>query len=114
VGWQPSRFLTVRAEAERALALAERLGSVTAAAAELGATWPSLRQSSACQAWHAPWNPEAGQEHQLAGLAVEIAGQQLIKQATGRLGNPWCSSAAGLATGPCLLQIVAGLLACRP
>jgi hypothetical protein len=28
VGWQPSRFLTDRAEAERALALAEQLGSV--------------------------------------------------------------------------------------
>jgi hypothetical protein len=29
-------------EAERAFALAERLGSVNAAAAELGTTWPSL------------------------------------------------------------------------
>jgi hypothetical protein len=34
VGWQPSRFLTDRAEAERAFALAERLGSVNAAALE--------------------------------------------------------------------------------
>jgi hypothetical protein len=33
VGWQPSRFLTDRAEAERAFALAEQLGSVNAAAA---------------------------------------------------------------------------------
>jgi hypothetical protein len=38
LGWQPSRFLADRAEAERAFALAERLGSVNAAAAELGAT----------------------------------------------------------------------------
>jgi hypothetical protein len=28
LGWQPSRFLTDRAEAERAFALAEQLGSV--------------------------------------------------------------------------------------
>src|SRR6266508_1304756 len=42
LGWQPSRFLTDRAEAERAFALAERLGSVNAAAQELGTTWPSL------------------------------------------------------------------------
>ena len=45
VGWQPSRFLTDRAEAERAFALAEQLGSVNAAAAELGTSWPSLRKA---------------------------------------------------------------------
>jgi hypothetical protein len=33
VGWQPSRFLTDRAEAERTYALAEQLGSINAAAA---------------------------------------------------------------------------------
>jgi hypothetical protein len=45
LGWQPSRFLTDRAEAERAFQLAEHLGSVNAAAAELGTTWPSLRKA---------------------------------------------------------------------
>jgi hypothetical protein len=45
VGWQPSRFLTDRAEAERAFALAEQLGSVNAAATELGTSWPSLRKA---------------------------------------------------------------------
>jgi hypothetical protein len=45
VGWQPSRFLADRGEAERAFALAEQLGSVNAAAAELGTTWPSLRKA---------------------------------------------------------------------
>ncbi len=45
VGWQPSRFLTDRGEAERAFALAERLGSLNAAAVELGITWPSLRKA---------------------------------------------------------------------
>jgi hypothetical protein len=35
-GWQPSRFLTDRGEAERAFELAERLGGVNAAAQELG------------------------------------------------------------------------------
>jgi hypothetical protein len=38
VGWQPSRFLTDRAEAERAFALAERLGSISAATSQLSAT----------------------------------------------------------------------------
>jgi hypothetical protein len=47
VGWQPSRFLADRAEAERAFALAEQLGSINAAATELGTTWPSLRKASA-------------------------------------------------------------------
>jgi hypothetical protein len=42
LGWQPSRFLADRAEAERAFALAEQLGSVNAAAQELDTTWPSL------------------------------------------------------------------------
>jgi hypothetical protein len=45
VGWQPSRFLADRAQAERAYALAEQLGSVNAAAAELGTSWPSLRKA---------------------------------------------------------------------
>jgi hypothetical protein len=45
LGWQPSRFLTNRAEAERAYALPEQLGGVNAAAAELGTTWPSLRKA---------------------------------------------------------------------
>jgi hypothetical protein len=46
VGWQPSRFLTDCGKAERAFQLAERLGSVNAAATELGTTWPSLRKAS--------------------------------------------------------------------
>ena len=45
MGWQPSRCLADRADAERAFALAERLGSVNAAAAELGTTWPSQRKA---------------------------------------------------------------------
>jgi hypothetical protein len=45
VGWQPSRFLTDRGEAERAFQLAEQLGSVNAAAQQLGTTWPSLRKA---------------------------------------------------------------------
>jgi hypothetical protein len=45
MGWQPSRCLTDPAEAQRAFALAEQLGSVNAAAQELGTTWPSLRKA---------------------------------------------------------------------
>jgi hypothetical protein len=60
VGWQPSRFLADRAEAERAFALAERLGSVNAAAQELGTTWPSLRKAFTHHGLGMPArNPEA-------------------------------------------------------
>jgi hypothetical protein len=52
LGWQPSRFLADRAEAERAFALAERLGSVNAAASQLGTTWPSLGKAVAGQGLH--------------------------------------------------------------
>jgi hypothetical protein len=45
VGWQPSRFLNDRSEAQRAFALADQLGSVNAAATQLGTTWPSLRKA---------------------------------------------------------------------
>jgi hypothetical protein len=38
-------LLVDRAEAERAFALAKRLGSINAAATELGTTWPSLRKA---------------------------------------------------------------------
>jgi WhiB family redox-sensing transcriptional regulator len=59
-GWQPSRFLADRAEAERAFAMAERLGSVNAAAAELGTTWPSLRKAFTRHGLGMPArNPEA-------------------------------------------------------
>ena len=40
LGWQSSCFLTDRAEAERAYTLAEQLGSVNAAAAELAPPGP--------------------------------------------------------------------------
>jgi hypothetical protein len=60
VGWQPSRFLTDRTEAERAFQLAERLGSVNAAAQELGTTWPSLRKAFTRHGLGMPArNPEA-------------------------------------------------------
>jgi hypothetical protein len=61
-GWagQPSRFLTDRAEAERAFQLAEQLGSVNAAATELGTTWPSLRKAFTRHGLGMPTrNPEA-------------------------------------------------------
>jgi hypothetical protein len=63
VGWQPSRFLADRAQAERAFALAERLGSINAAAAELGTTWPSLRKAFARHGLGMPArNPEAARQ----------------------------------------------------
>jgi WhiB family transcriptional regulator, redox-sensing transcriptional regulator len=67
VGWQPSRFLTDRAEAERAYALAEQLGSVNAAAAELGTTWPSLRKAFGRHGLGMPArNPEAVRQRAIA------------------------------------------------
>ena len=67
VGWQPSRFLTDRAEAERAFQLAEQLGSVNAAATELGTTWPSLRKAFARHGLGMPArNPEAVRQRAIA------------------------------------------------
>jgi hypothetical protein len=79
VGWQPSRFLVDRGEAERAFALAERLGSVNAAAADLGTTWPSLRKAFARHGLGMPArNPEAVRQR-----AIEAA-----RQRTGRPATP--------------------------
>jgi len=78
VGWQPSRFLSDRAEAERAFALAERLGSVNAAAQELGATWPSLRKAFARHGLGMPArNPEAIRQR-----AIEAAHKRSGRPAT--------------------------------
>jgi hypothetical protein len=68
VGWQPSRFLADRAEAERAFQLAEQLGSVNAAAKELGTTWPSLRKAFIRHGLGMPArNPEAVRQRTIAG-----------------------------------------------
>jgi hypothetical protein len=75
VGWQPSRFLADRAEAERAFALAERLGSINAAAQELGTTWPSLRKAFTRHGLGMPArNPEAVRQRAIAA-ASRRAGQ---------------------------------------
>jgi WhiB family transcriptional regulator, redox-sensing transcriptional regulator len=79
VGWQPSRFLTDRAEAERAFQLAEQLGSVNAAAAELGTTWPSLRKAFGRHGLGMPArNPEAVRQRAIAAA----------RQRTGRPATP--------------------------
>jgi hypothetical protein len=76
VGWQPSRFLADRGEAERAFQLAEQLGSVNAAAAELSTTWPSLRK--------------AFQRHGLGMSArdPEVARQRALAAARQHSGQP--------------------------
>jgi WhiB family transcriptional regulator, redox-sensing transcriptional regulator len=79
VGWQPSRFLTDRAEAERAFQLAEQLGSVNAAAKELETTWPSLRKAFTRHGLGMPArNPEAVRQR-----AIDAA-----RQRTGRATTP--------------------------
>jgi WhiB family redox-sensing transcriptional regulator len=78
MGWQPSRFLADRAEAERAFALAEQLGSVNAAAAQLGTTWPSLRKAFQRHGLGMPArNPEAVRHR-----AAEAARQHAARPAT--------------------------------
>jgi hypothetical protein len=75
LGWQPSRFLTARGQAEHAFALAERLGSVNAAAAELGTTWPSLRKAFTRHGLGMPTrNPEAVRQRAIAA-ARQRSGQ---------------------------------------
>jgi hypothetical protein len=75
VGWQPSRFLADRAEAERAFALAERLGSVNSAAQKLGTTWPSLRKAFTRHGLGMPArNPEAVRQRAIAA-AYQRSGQ---------------------------------------
>jgi WhiB family transcriptional regulator, redox-sensing transcriptional regulator len=70
VGWQPSRFLADRAEAQRAFALAERMGSVNAAAKELGTTWPSLRKAFTRHGLGMPArNPEAVRQRAVAAAS---------------------------------------------
>jgi hypothetical protein len=79
VGWQPSRFLTDRAEAERAFALAEQLGSVNAAATQLGTTWPSLRKAFTRHGLGMPArNPQAVRQRAIAAA----------HQRTGRPATP--------------------------
>jgi len=81
VGWQPSRFLSDRAEAERAFALAERLGSINAAAAELGTTWPSLRKAFTRHELGTPArNPEAIRQR-----SIDAARQRSGRPATPNL-----------------------------
>jgi hypothetical protein len=78
LGWQPSRFLADRAEAERAFALAERLGSVNAATAELGSTWPSLRKAFTRHGLGIPArNPDAVRQR-----AIEAARQRSGRSVT--------------------------------
>ena len=75
MGWQPSRFLSDRAEAECAFALVEQLGNVNAAAAELGTTWPSLRKAFTRHGLGMPArNPEAVRQRAMAA-ASRRAGQ---------------------------------------
>jgi hypothetical protein len=61
----------VLSEAERAFALAEQLGSVNAAATELGTTWPSLRK--------------AFTRH---GLGMPARNPQAVRQRGGRPATP--------------------------
>jgi hypothetical protein len=78
VGWQPSRFLTDRGEAERAFQLAEQLGSVNAAAAELGTTWPSLRKAFTHHGLRMPARNPAAVHQRAIAAARQRTGQPAI------------------------------------
>jgi hypothetical protein len=78
LGWQPSRFLADRAEAEHAFQLAQQLGSVNAAAQQLGTTWPSLRKAFTRHGLGMPArNPEAIRQR-----AIDAAHQRSGQPAT--------------------------------
>jgi hypothetical protein len=97
LGWQPRHFLTDRAEAERAFALAEQLGSINAAATELGTTWPSLRKAFGRHGLGMPArNPE-------------IIRQRAIQAARERSGQP---ATPGL--DPVFAALNPGALPARP
>jgi hypothetical protein len=75
----PAASSPTGAEAERAYALAEQLGSVNAAAQELGTTWPSLRKAFARHGLGMPArNPEAVRQRTIAAA----------RQRTGRPVTP--------------------------
>jgi hypothetical protein len=77
-GLAAQRLLSDRTEAERAFQLAERLGSVNAAAAELGTTWPSLRKAFTRHGLGMPTpNPEAVRQR-----VIEAARQRSPRPAT--------------------------------
>jgi hypothetical protein len=78
LGWQPSRFLADRGEAERAFQLAEQLGSVNAAAQQLATTWPSLRKAFQRHGLGMPArNPEAVRQRAI-NAARQRSGQPAI------------------------------------
>jgi hypothetical protein len=67
MGWQPSRFLADWAEAERAFALAEQLGSVNAARLSWAPPGPSLRKAFTRHGLGMPArNPEAVRQRAFA------------------------------------------------
>jgi hypothetical protein len=96
LGWQPSRFLTDRAEAERAFALAEPLGSVNAAAQQLGTTWPSLRRAFTRHGLGVPArNPEAVRQR-----AIHAARQRSGRPPPALTRYLWRSTTVRFPPGP--------------
>lgn len=69
MGWQPSRLLSDRAEAERAYGLAERLGSVNVA--ELGAAWHRLGRGDNAITLGLSLGPELAQLTRTYGRRVQ-------------------------------------------
>jgi hypothetical protein len=94
--WQPSSFLVDRAEAERAFPLAERLGSVNAAAAELGTTWPSLRK--------------AFTRH---GLGMPVRNPQAVRQRAAEAARQRSGRSSALSLDPVFVELNHGELPVR-
>ena len=101
LGWQPSRFLADRAEAEHAFAQAEQLSSVNAAAAELG---PPGRRSArplpgtawVCLPATAGWSGSGRSSPPAAGRRVVRLENHFLRQlcavsidSEGSLSMPW-------------------------
>jgi hypothetical protein len=76
-GIPPSRFLADRDQAERAFRRAEELGSVNAAARELGVSWPSLRKAFQRHELGMPApNPAAVNQRKSTGQLARLGGQR--------------------------------------
>jgi WhiB family redox-sensing transcriptional regulator len=73
----PSRFLADRDQAERAFRLATQLGSINAAAAQLGTTWPSLRKAFQRHQLGTPQpNPAAVNQRKSAVQLARLGGRR--------------------------------------
>jgi hypothetical protein len=84
LGWQPSRFLADRAEAERAFTLAERLGSVNAAASQRSGRPPQAWTRCLWRSTPASSRPENGHRLSCTSGSAARSSTPVGRQRAGR------------------------------